>query len=321
MAAEKSEDVKRWHEVLIDFFEKFKDQMSERQQKVYKHYLIDNYDIVPSSITYEDELDNLRETFDKMECACHDEKSFKGFYNMFTCLVQEWFRMYPQGEYKYLRMHQAWMHDCLNSPKENELLDRVASLKKELYDRALIDARNMEKITEPGDIVGRLEHKCMLARHMIWSLNPYNAETVSALIGFFYLCEMAQNAYAETFDYPIYIDQLPASLHALVADKDKFTRWAHAINGPIRKLVGDKYELWDNVCFYARVDGFMPAKLSRQNAATLLFAMCPKIGTESADLLYYLMAKGPKTRKVEDYDELPEDSELKKFCKTLLKFL
>lgn len=318
MAAEKSEDVQKWHEVLIDFFEKFKDQMSERQQKVYKHYLIENYDIVPSSITYEDELDNLRDTFDKMECACHDEKTFKDFYDMFTCLVQEWFRMYPQGEYKYLRMHQAWMHDCLNSPKENELLDRVASLKKELYDRALIDARNMEKITEAGDIVGRLEHKCMLARHMIWSLNPYNAETVSALVGFFYLCEMAQNAYAETFDYPIYIDQIDASLHALVADKDKFTRWAHAINGPILEYVGDDKVKWDIVWLFLRYNGFIVQNASRENAAKLLFAICPKIGTENAESLYNNMKRGNGNlvRKDKSYD-FSDTPSLKKEMKIL----
>lgn len=321
MAAEKSEEVRKWHEILVSFFEKYKDQMSIRQQKVYQHYLIDNYEIIPSSSTCEDELRDLRDTFDKMECACHDEKDFKGFYSMFTSLIKEWFKMYPQGEYKYLRLHQEWMHNCLNSPKENELLDRIASLKKELYDKGIIDERNMMKITEENDVMGKLIHSCMLARHMIWSLCPYNAETVSSLVGFFYLCEMAQNAYAGTFNYPIYIEQIDESLHAHIADKEKFTRWSHAINGPIRKLIGDKYEMWDNVSFFARVDGFMPAKLSRQNAANLLFAMCPEIGTESAQVLYTAMTRGEKSRKVEDFDTLKDTNELRIFCKTLQNFL
>lgn len=321
MAVEKSEDIQKWYAVIGDFFEKYKNQMSERQQKVYQHYLIDNYDIIPPNSTFEDVLRDLRDAFCKMEYSSNDEKDFKDFYNIFTLLIQEWFHMYPQGKYKYNLLHQEWMHNRLHIPKENEMLERVATLKKELYDKEIIDARNMEKITEEGDVVGRLEHKCVLARHMIWSLNPYNAETVSALVGFFYLCEMAQKAYADTFNYPIYFGQLDTSMQSLVADKDKFTRWAHAINGPIRKLVGDKYEMWDNVCFYARVDGFMPAKLSRQNAANLLFAICPNIGTDSAQALYTSMTRGDKSRKVEDFDTLKDNNELKKFCKTLQNFL
>ena len=161
----------------------------------------------------------------------------------------------------------------------------------------------------------------MLGRHFIWNSEHFATEKVAKVFGFFDLSRRALDAYAETFGYPIYITQLDASLQPYVADKDKFTRWAHAINGPIRKLVGDKYELWDNVCFYARVDGFMQAKISRQNAANLLFAMCPKIGTESAQVLYTAMSRGGKSRKVEDYDTLNEDNEVKIFCKTLQNYI
>lgn len=318
MAVEKSEEVRKWHEILKSFFDKYKDQMSYRQQKVYQHYLIDNYDIIPSSSTCEDDLRDLRDTFDKMECACHDEKDFKGFYSMYTSLIKEWFKMYPQGEYKYLRLHQEWMHNCLNSPKENELLERIASLKKELYDKGIIDERNMMKITEEGDVMGKLIHSCMLARHMIWSMKPYNAETVSSLVGFFYLCEMAQNAYAGTFNYPIYIEQIDESLHAHIADKEKFTRWAHAINGPILEYVGDDKVKWDIVWLFLRHNGFLVPKTSRENAAKLFFEMCPKIGVDNADSLYGIMKYGNgnlvRKDKVFDFSDSPS---LKKEMKVL----
>lgn len=314
-----SQPVKEWYRTLVKFYKEYKNEMSERQQSLYRNTLLDSFPHWRQDTTVAKELKRLRDTFDQMECPCEDEKLFKEFYKVYARILFNWFALYENGKAHFDNIHRQWITEtCLGKVTELEFRQHIDELNSEIIDAGLLNDHNRDKMCVHQESVYSLAHDCMLGRHLIWSIDPFTPENVSKILGYFYLSKLTFESYLNTLEYPRYISQLPDDIALMIKDKARYTKWADAMNGPMQKYIGSDLKLWDEVGFVAKLEGFIDQELSRENIARLFSAICPSLGPN----LYSQMKKGNGfILKIEKYDTLKNENELRTKCEKLRNML
>lgn len=123
---------------------------------------------------------------------------------------------------------------------------------------------------------------------------------------------------------PQRIESLPPELQSYIVNKAAFGQIVRVLNKKILPYIREKenQSLWDVVRFVFQYKEFVKKKLSRIKFATLLVTLCPDAG--EAKKIKQNMEQCTLTagrRKPEDFDELPEDHELKQAGLEILKLL
>lgn len=319
-------EVNLFQEKIIEYYEKYKSQMSVRQQKLYVRYLIDGYYDLPANITLDKLLRIMVTAFDQMECDCNEERGFKDFYECFTNLMKEWYNLHPHGRKDNEQNHCSWLLSCLDSPSEEDFRKRIIDITREFlatgflsekeYDASIPDitpkqilstSRKFEKIFVCNDEILRIEHDCNLGRYLIWTLPKFEKKYVLAILSYLHLSDLAFSAYTSSLGYPYYVSQLPENLQPFILDTASFSLWARAMNTSLRTYIGTRYDLYDILWYLARLVRFTTPDISRENCSRLFSAMCPALFGGDSRQLYNAMRKGlGSITSPDEYDNLPE---------------
>jgi|GEM_PF-4252932 len=135
--------------------------------------------------------------------------------------------------------------------------------------------------------------------------------------------QLPPDAFDDAMDeLPTRIESLEAELQSYIVDKEAFGQIVGALNTKVLDYIRreERQSLWDVVRYILQYMGFLKKNLSRIKFATLLVTLCPSAGEArkiKQNMEQCTLTSGK--RKPDNFDNLPDDNELKKVGREILK--